>query len=77
LFGSVDPLSLVELARKTKQALKQTPQDALSTFNQEMGGKGYVVNTENLSEGSANVDAGSPINESIDQCPSLNLSEIA
>jgi hypothetical protein len=77
LFGSVDPLGLVELARKTKQALKQTPQDALSTFNQEMGGKGYVVDTENLSEGSANVDAGSPINESIDQCPSLNLSEIA
>jgi hypothetical protein len=77
VFGSVDPLGLVELARKTKQALKQTPQDALSTFNQEMGGKGYAVNTENLSEGSANVDAGSPINESIDQCPSLNLSEIA
>jgi hypothetical protein len=77
LFGSVDPLGLVELARKTKQALKQTPQDALSTFNNEMEGEGYVVESENLSEGSANVDAGSPINESIDQCPSINLSEVA
>jgi hypothetical protein len=77
VFGGVDPLGLVELARKTKQVLKQTPQDALSTFNNEMDGEGYVVDTDNVSEGSANVNAGSPINESIDQCPSLNLSEIA
>ncbi len=77
VFGSVDPLGLVELARKTKQALKQTSPDALTIFNYEMNGEGYRVDADNISEGSANVDAGSPINESIDLCPSLNLSEIA
>jgi hypothetical protein len=77
VFGSVDPLGLVELARKTKQALKQTSPDPLTIFNNEMNGEGYHVDAENISEGSANVDAGSPINESIEQCPSLNLSEIA
>jgi hypothetical protein len=77
VFGSVDPLGLVELARKTKQVLKQTSPDPLTIFNNEMKGEGYHVDTENISEGSANVDAGFPINESIGQCPSLNLSEIA
>ncbi len=77
VFGSVDPLGLVDLAREIKQTLKQTPSDALTTFNDEMEGEGYPVETENLSKGSANADAGSPINESIDISPSFNLSEIA
>ena len=77
IFGSVDPLSLVELAQNTKRVLKQTPQDALTTFNDEMSGDGYVVDTDNISEGSANVDVGDPINESINIDPSINLSEIA
>jgi hypothetical protein len=76
-FSSVDPLGLVELARNTKQVLKQTPQDALSTFNKEMEGDGYIVNTDNVSRGSANVDAGDPIETPVDNCPALNLSEIA
>jgi hypothetical protein len=77
VFGSVDPLGLVDLAREIKQALKQTPSDALTTFNDEMEGEGYPVEAENLSKGSANADAGSPVNESIDISPSFNLSEIA
>ncbi|DAC72666.1 MAG TPA: hypothetical protein DSN98_04085 [Thermoplasmata archaeon] len=77
VFGSVDPLGLVELARKTKQMLKQNPQDVLSTFNNEMEGDGYVVNTSNVTQGSANVDAEDLINKSIDQCLLINLSEIA
>lgn len=77
IFGSIDPLGLVELARKIKQVLKQFPNDALTTFNEEMNGDGYIVDTENLSEGSANVDAGSPLSEPIDQDISLNLTEIA
>jgi hypothetical protein len=77
VFGSVDPIGLVDLARKIKQTLKQIPPDALTTFNNEMTGEGYSVETENLTTGGANVDAGSPINESIDLSPSLNLSDIA
>lgn len=77
VFGSVDPLGLVDLAQQIKKTLKQTPSDALTTFNDEMEGEGYPVETENLSKGSANVDAESPINESIDISASFNLSEIA
>jgi hypothetical protein len=77
VFGSVDPLGFVDLAREIKQTLKQTPSDALTTFNDEMEGVGYSVEAENLSKGSANADAGSPINESIDISASFNLSEIA
>jgi hypothetical protein len=77
VFGSVDPLGLVDLAREIKQTLKQTPSDALTTFNDEMEGEGYPVEAGNISKGSANADAGAPINESIDISPSFNLSEIA
>jgi len=77
VFGSVDPLGLVDLARQIKQTLKQTPSDALTTFNDEMEGEGYPVEAENLSKGSANADAGSPINESVDIAACFNLSEIA
>lgn len=77
VFGSVDPLSIVELAKMMKQVLQQQPHDALTTFNSEMEGEGYHVNTENLTEGSANVDAGSSMDDPIDQRFSLNLSEIA
>jgi hypothetical protein len=77
VFGSVDPLGLVDLAREIKKTLKQMPSDALTTFNDEMEGEGYPVEAENLSKGSANADAGLPINESIDISASVNLSEIA
>jgi len=77
VFSSVDPLSLVTLARQTKQLLQEQPQDPLSTFNHEMNGEGYDVQTNNLSKGSANVDAGDPISTPIDDRFSLNLSEIA
>ncbi len=77
VFGSVDPLGLVDLARELRHMLKQTPSDALTTFNKEMDGEGYLVETKNLSRGSANADAGSPINESIDITSGINLSEIA
>ncbi len=77
VFGSVDPLGLVDLAREIKHSLKQTPSDALTIFNDEMDGEGYAVESENLSKGSANADAESPVNESIDISPCFNLSEIA
>ena len=77
VFGSVDPLGLVDLAREMLRTLKQTPADALTTFNHEMEGEGYLVQTTNFTEHCANVETGSPINESIDRSLSLNLSEIA
>ncbi len=76
-FGGVDALGLVELVQKTIQILRQTPMDSLQIFNTQMKGNGYEVNTENISKGSANVDANVPLNESIDQTFSLNLSDIA
>lgn len=77
VFGSVDPFGLVELARKTKSVLKQSPSDALCIFNNQMKGDGYRVSSENLTKGSANVDAGSSITEPIDLFLPLNCSEIA
>lgn len=77
VFGSVDPLGLVDLARTISHTLKQTPDDALTTFNHEMEGEGYTVESTNFTENSANVEAGSPINQSIDLSSSINLSEIA
>lgn len=76
-FGGVDAIGLVELAQKTIQILRQTPMDSLQIFNTQMNGNGYEVNTENISKGSANVDANVPLNESINHTLSLNLSEIA
>ena len=77
VFGSVDPLSLVDLAREVHQTLRQPPQERLQVFNEELEGEGYPVEPENLSQGSANADAGDPINQTIPITPSLNLSEIA
>jgi len=77
VFGSIDPLSLVDLARTLKKTLKQTPSNALWTFNHEMKGDGYDFEPENLTKKSANADAGSPLNDSIDITASLNLTEIA
>lgn len=77
VFGSVDPLGLVSLARNTIQTLRQTPMDALQTFNTQMNKEGYMVSTENISRGSANVDAGESLNTSVDESLPMNLSEIA
>jgi hypothetical protein len=77
VFGSVTPLGLVDFAKEIKQSLKQTPSDVLTIFNEEMEGEGYIVEPENLSKGTANIDAGFPVNESIDCSMCINLSEIA
>lgn len=77
VFGGVDALGLVQLAQKTMQTLRQKPMDALEIFNTQMKGIDYEVSTENLSKGSANVDANDPLNTSIDQTFSINLSDIA
>ncbi len=77
LFGSVDPLGLVDLAREVHQTLRHPASERLGIFNEEMEGEGYSVEPENLSQGSANADAGAPVNETISISPSINLSEIS
>jgi hypothetical protein len=77
VFGSVDPLALIDLAKQTRSALKQSPVDRLLIFTTEMQGDGYVVSTDNLTKGTANIDAQDPINESIDELMCINLSDIA
>ncbi|MBN1861787.1 MAG: hypothetical protein JW840_10050 [Candidatus Thermoplasmatota archaeon] len=77
VFGSIDPLGLIEVVRKTQQALKQNPSQALYVFNTQMREEGYNISTDNLTEGSANVDADSPMNETVETVLPLNLSEIA
>jgi hypothetical protein len=77
VFSSVDPLSVIELARKTKQLLNQQPPDPLATMNHEMNGSSYRVQTTNLTKETANADADEPLNASIDDHFVLNLSEIA
>lgn len=77
VFGGVDALGLVHLAQKTMQTLRQKPMDTLEIFNTQMKGVDYEVNTENLTKGSANVDADDSVNESIYHTFSINLSDIA
>ncbi len=77
VFGGVDALGLVQLAQKTIETLRQPPLGSLQIFNTQMNGNEYEVNTENISKGSANVDANDSLNESIDQALSINLSDIA
>ena len=77
VFGSVDPLGLIDLAQQTRTALQQSPVDRLSIFNTEMDGSGYELSTGNLTRGTANVDAQDPINDSIDEVLSINLTDIA
>ncbi len=78
VFSSVDPLGVVEFAKKTGQTLKKTSGDQTLTdiFN-DMESDGFDFDTGEFSEGSANVDAGDDINESIDDCPHVDISEIA
>jgi hypothetical protein len=77
VFGSADPLGLVQLAIQTKKALEKPSQDLLHTMNTDMIGNGYTLDVNTLSMESANVDAGDPYNETIDQDPILGLSEVA
>jgi hypothetical protein len=77
VFSSIDPLCIIELVRKTRQLLNQQALDPLATLNEEMNGDRYDVRTDNLTRGTANVDAGEALNATIDDRFSLNLSEIA
>jgi len=78
VFSSVDPLGVVEFAKKVWQALKKTSGDqtSASIFN-DMDDEGFDFDPSKFSEGTANVDAGDDINTTIDSCPNLDVSEIA
>ncbi|MCK5458828.1 MAG: hypothetical protein KAI20_02975, partial [Thermoplasmatales archaeon] len=77
VFSSVDPLSIIDFAIETGKTLKKTSKTPLSTFNNDMIGTGFDFDTDDFSQGSANTDAGDDFNTSFEECPYLNLSDIA
>jgi len=78
VFSSVDPLSIVEFAKKTWQTIKKTSGDqTLTSIFNDMDEDGFDFDTNEFSQGSANVDAGDDLNASIDDCPHVDVSEIA
>jgi len=78
VFSSVDPLGLVEFAIETGKTLKGSGEKPLTdVFNNDMTGEGFAVDPNDFSQGSANFDAGDDFNMSIDDCPYLDVSEIA
>ncbi len=76
VFGSVDPLALVEFTVETGKAIKGTSQSVRDAFN-ETSGDGYNVSTTDSNKESANHDAGDASNTSIETAPKVNLSDIA
>jgi len=77
-FSSIDPLTLVEFARKSWKTLKKGMGDESTTsiFN-SIDGMGFDFDIDEFSQGTANIEAGDEVNTSIEDCPYLNLSEIA
>ena len=67
----------IDFAIETGKTLRKTSKTPLSTFNEDMIGTGFDFDPSDLSQGSANMDAGDDFNTSFDECPYLNLSEIA
>ncbi len=77
VFGSADPLSLVDFAIECGKALKGSSNiDATSQFNM-MDGVEFVAETADFAQRSANIDAGDDENTTIDDNPHINISEIA
>ena len=77
-FGSVDSMALIELANHTYKTLKNKDSDKKDLLNLDMGDSdGLDISTSDISEGSANTDAGEDFNTTIGTCPEINLSEIA
>lgn len=77
VFNSVDPLALVDLASQIKKSYKQSPGSSLEIFNNEMNTTSYSISTHNLSQGTANLDAGDDFNRTMNDSPMLNMSDIA
>ncbi|RLF50447.1 MAG: hypothetical protein DRN24_06515, partial [Thermoplasmata archaeon] len=79
VFGSVDPMGLVEFTIEYGKALKGssggTPVDEFNEMKGLTDGK-YNVETSMFSKVSANKDAGDPLDTEINDCPNINLSEI-
>ena len=77
VFSSIDPLGIIEQVQKTRQLLKEQAQDPLAILNQDLNRDCLNVQTDNLTRGTANIDAGEALNATIDDRFSFNLSEIA
>jgi len=77
VFGSVDPLSLVDFAIESGKALKNSDEQSSTDVFNGMEGDEFNVHTDDFSKGTANADAGDDENTSIDDSPYINISEIA
>lgn len=77
VFGSVDPLSIVEFAIECGKALKNSGDQPLTNMFNGMDGDEFIVDPSDFSKGIANFDAGDDENTSIDDSPHINISEIA
>ena len=77
VFGSVDPLSLVDFSIESGKALKNSDEQSSTDVFNGMEGDEFTVHTDDFSKGTANVDAGDDENTSIDDSPHINISEIA
>ena len=65
-FPSLDPLSIIDFAIETGKTLRKISKTPLSTFNEDMIGTGFDFDPSDLSQGSANTDAGDDFNTSFD-----------
>ena len=80
VFGSVDLMSLVDFTIESGKALRGSiAGSALDEFNEMKDATDgrYNVDTSMLSKDPANKDAGDPFGTKINDCPEINLSEIA
>ena len=78
VFGSVDPMGLLQLANNTYKTLKNKKSNEKDLLNLDLGDSdGYEMSSSDLSEGSANTDSGEDFNNSINTCPEIDLAEIA
>ncbi|MDH7517025.1 MAG: hypothetical protein QHH19_01580 [Candidatus Thermoplasmatota archaeon] len=78
VFSSVDPLSVVEFAKKTWETLKKTSGDqTLADIFNDMEEDGFRFDPNEFSSGTANIDAGDDVNNSINNFLDVNVSDIA
>jgi len=81
VFGSVDPLSLVDLVIETSKALKNKNDPVTNDMKQQIfsgiGENSFEVDTNSFSKNTANLQSGEPENAKIDDNLEINISEFA
>lgn len=76
LFGSIDPKAIISVVSKSKNSFSNQEiiaSEALTTYTSDH----FSIPLEDFTRVCTNIDAQSPVNETIDYCPHINLTEIA